>query len=209
MRPGGGVARWSEGGNGAKFVYDSPIMDRNAPTDAPAILDAANAAFIGSGVSINAASSRPGALPSLARGVGCRVSADRRSVTVLFASTPAAALLDDIRRSGAIAVVFSQPSTHRTLQLKGSNARIVPQEAGDGALTPRYTDAFIADLTPLGFSAQIVRTLLACDPDDIVAVQFSPSSAFQQTPGPSAGEPLAAPPHGDSTPPQGGPAGAA
>lgn len=166
-------------------------MDKNSPPGTPAILDAANADFICSGVSINAASSRSGALPSLARAVGCRVSADRCSVTILFASTPAAALIDDIRRSGSIAVVFSQPSTHRTLQLKGTDARILPPEPGDQALMSRYTDSFIADLTPLGYPAQVVRTVLACHPDDIVTVRFSPSSAFLQTPGPSAGEPLA------------------
>ena len=157
----------------------------------PAILDAANADFIGSGVSINAASGRPGVLPSLARAIGCRVSADRRCITLLFASTPAAALLDDIRRSSAIAVVFSQPSTHRTVQLKGTDARIVPPEERDRGLPRSYIDAFVGELTSLGYPAQFVRSLLAHDPDDIVAIQFTPSSAFSQTPGPRAGEPLA------------------
>ena len=157
---------------------------------APAILDAANAVFVCGGVSINAACGRAGALPSLARAVGCRVSADRCRVTLLFASTPAAALLDDLRRCGAIAVVFTQPSTHRTLQLKGCDARIVPPEPGDRALTECYTDAFAAELAPFGHPDPVVRTLLAHDPGDIVGVHFTPSSAFSQTPGPGAGEPL-------------------
>lgn len=161
--------------------------------NAPAILDAANARFICSGVSINAASGRAGALPSLARAVGCRISADHRRITLLLASTPAAALLDDIRRSGAIAVVFTQPSTHRTVQLKGVDARIVPPEAGDDALTRSYTEAFVIELAPLGHPAEVVRSLLAFAADDIVALEFTPSSAFSQTPGPSAGEPLARP----------------
>lgn len=156
----------------------------------PIILDAEHAAFICGGVSINAASGHPGALPSLARSIACRVSADRRSVTLLFASTPAAALLDDIRRSATIAAVFSQPSTHRTLQLKGRDARVVPAEPGDAALSRNYADALVVELSPLGHPAQIVRALLAHDTDDVVAVQFTPSSAFSQTPGPSAGTPL-------------------
>lgn len=174
--------------------------------NAPAILDAAHADFIRSEVSLNAASGRPGALPSLARAVGCRVAADRRSVTLLFASTPAAALLDDIRRSGAIAAVFSEPSTHRTLQLKGNDARIVPLEPGDLALSLRYTDAFVSGLARLGYPGQVLRSVLSCAPDDIVAVQFSPSSAFSQTPGPGAGEPLARPSGGDLASTAGGPA---
>jgi hypothetical protein len=159
--------------------------------NAPIILEAEYADFICSGVSINAASGRAGALPSLARAVGCRVSPDRSCVTLLLASTPAAAMLDDIRRSGAIAVVFNQPSTHRTVQLKGNDARIVPPEVGDRELAERYADAFVAELEPLGHAAQVVRTLLAHEPDDMVTVQFTPSSAFSQTPGPSAGMPLA------------------
>jgi hypothetical protein len=175
-------------GNLAKARYYFSIM---AATIAPAILDSENASFICSGVSISAASGRAGALPSLARVIGCRVSPDRRCVTLLLASTPGAALLDDIRRSGAIAVVFTQPSTHRTVQLKGSDARIVPPEVSDRDLAERYTGAFVAELAPLGHPEQIVRTLLAHEPDDMVTVQFTPSSAFSQTPGPSAGIPLA------------------
>src|SRR5688572_7550384 len=98
---------------------------------APALIGAEQAAFLCGGVGVSAATCRPGALPNIARATGCRISPDRRVVTLLFAATPGAALLDDIRRTAAIAVVFTQPSTHRTVQLKGNDARIVPLEAGD------------------------------------------------------------------------------
>jgi len=177
--------------------------------NAPIILEAEYADFICGGVSISAASGRAGALPSLARVVGCRVSPDRRCVTLVLASTPGAALLDDIRRSGTIAVVFTEPSTHRTVQLKGSDARIVPPDVGDRELVERYADAFVAELEPLGHPAQIVRTLLAHEPDDRVTVQFTPSSAFSQTPGPSAGTPLAQLQRNDVTPHPAQPSGKA
>lgn len=157
---------------------------------APAVLDAANAAFICSGISINAASARAGALPSIARASGCRVSADARTVTLLFASTLAAALLDDLRRGGAIAVVFSEPSTHRTLQLKGDDARILPIEAGDEALAAEYVTIFADGLDRLGYPGEVLRAVLAHEPGDLVAVAFTPQAAFSQTPGPGAGTPL-------------------
>ena len=157
---------------------------------APAVLDAATAAFICSGISINAASARPGALPSMARATGCRVSADARTVTLLFASTPAAALLEDLRRGGAIAVVFSEPSTHRTLQLKGEDARIVPPEPGDERLVAGYVATFADGLVQLGYPGEVLRAVLAHDPGDLVAVQITPQAAFSQTPGPGAGTPL-------------------
>lgn len=172
--------------------YYFSIMSETLPPN----LDAASAAFICSGLSINAASGRAGAIPNMARAVGCRVAPDYLSVTVFFANTPAAALIDDVRRSGVIAVVFTQPTTHRTLQLKGSDARIVPPEAGDLELTRRYTEAFDTELSPFGHPDRLVHTLLEFDPDDLVGVCFTPSSIFLQTPGPSAGEPLKANPAG-------------
>lgn len=165
-------------------------MAAPAPVPAPAVLDAATAEFIASGLSINAATTRPDAVPSMARATGCRVSADARTVTLLFAAAPAMALLDDLRRCGAVAVVFSEPSTHRTLQLKGNDARIVPPESGDAALAAAYVNTFVDGLTRLGYPGEVLRAVLAHDPGDLVAVEFTPLAAFSQTPGPGAGEPL-------------------
>ena len=159
---------------------------------APVLIDAEQARLISGGVGMSAASCRPGALPNMARCTGCRIAPDRRTVTLIVAATPGAALLDDVRRSGLIAAVFSQPSTHYTLQLKGTDARIVPLEPGDAALVRRYVDAFVAELTPFGYSEPLVRAFLGSMPDDLAAVQFTISAAFSQTPGPQAGAPLAA-----------------
>ena len=127
----------------------------------------------------------------MARCTGCRIAPDRRTVTLILAATPGAALLDDVRRSGLIAAVFSQPSTHYTLQLKGTDARIVPLEPGDVELVQRYVDAFVAELTPFGYPEPFVRAFLGSMPDDLAAVHFTISAAFSQTPGPQAGAPLA------------------
>jgi hypothetical protein len=161
-------------------------------TPAPALIGAEQATFICGAVGMSAATCRPGALPNIARAVGCRVSADHRVLTLLLAATPGAAVLDDIRRSGAIAVVFSQPSTLRTLQLKGIDARIVPLEPGDAAVVARYSAGFVAHLAEFGYAEALIGALLACELDDVAAVQFTITGAFSQTPGPHAGEPLPA-----------------
>lgn len=158
------------------------------------LLSADDAAFICGGVGMNAASCRPGGLPSMAKCTGVRVSGDRRTATLLLAATPAAAFLDDVRRTGAIAAVFSEPSTHRTLQLKGNDARIVPTEPGDRALVQRYVDAFVAQVVPYGYPEALIRTFLSCEPDDLVAVRFTIGAAYSQTPGPQAGQPLGSAP---------------
>ena len=127
----------------------------------------------------------------MARGSGCRVGDDGLTMTILLAATPAAALLDDVRRSSRIAAVFSQPSTHFTLQFKGTDARIVPAEGGDPDRAWAYVDAFAAELSGLGYPVEVIRCLLQSSADDLVAVRFTVDAGFSQTPGPGAGQPLA------------------
>jgi len=157
-------------------------------------IDAELARLISGGISISLASCGPAGVPNMARGTGCRVGSDGRALTVLLAATPAAALLDDVRRSGRVAVVFSQPSTHFTVQFKGSDARIVPLEADDPARAAEYVDRFVAELAALGYPGEVVRTMLQACPDDIVAIRFTLAAGYSQTPGPKAGEPLGGPP---------------
>ena len=154
------------------------------------LLDEEHAAFIQGGVSINAASSGPGNLPAVSRALGCRVSADRRRVTVFLAVSRSATLLEAISASRRIAVAFSLPSTHRTIQLKGTDAALAAIETGDHELAERYTRAFASDLAAAGYSEVVARTLLAHQRSDLAAVEFSPTAAFTQTPGPGAGAPL-------------------
>jgi hypothetical protein len=164
------------------------------PDTYSSLLDAAHTAFITGAVGINLAACRPGGFPALSRAVGCRVAAERGQVSVLVGAAAAADVIDAVRRSGAVAVVFSDPPTHRTLQLKGSNAVVLPPEPGDVALAHAYRDAFSGVLAALGFSEAVVRAFLSCPDEDLLTVRFSPVAAFSQTPGPHAGEPLAGQP---------------
>ena len=52
-----------------------------------------------------------------------------------------------------IAVVFSQPSTHRTIQLKGRDARPTRVAAGDRAVVERTLAGWIQELTSIGYPA--------------------------------------------------------
>ena len=159
-------------------------------SQAAPLLDADHAAFIQSGVSINAASSGAGNVPAVSRALGCRLSPDRKRVTVFLAASRSAALLEAIAASGRIAVVFSQPTTHRTIQLKGSDAARASVEDGDRELIERCEEGFGADLAAAGYGEGIAHLVLGTDFSDVVAVSFSPSAAFNQTPGPGAGSPL-------------------
>jgi hypothetical protein len=159
------------------------------------LIDDTQAAFLQGGVSISAASSgarTAQTFPSLCRVLACEVAPDRRQLTVLVSRAQAAQLLRDVSESGRLAVVFSQPSTHRTLQIKGENARIGPAGARHLEAVRRHRDAFLSEVVPLGFPDSLVRLLLTCDDDDILAISYLPVAVFDQSPGPRAGSMLQA-----------------
>lgn len=144
------------------------------------------AAFIAGGVSITLAARDMRRVPSLVKVLGCRVSADRRAVTVLVDAAAARQVLQDIAATGAIAVVYSRPSTHHTLQIKGSDARQVVPAATDHELVAAHNSAFAADLVPLGYSREFSFAIHGLG-DELAAVQFTVDAVFAQTPGPGAG----------------------
>jgi hypothetical protein len=93
--------------------------DNAAPASAPAGIDDGLLALMHGRVSILVASRDADHRPHVMRAIGCRVRNDRRRVTVMLCSRTSAPVLADLRANGAIAVVFSEPSTHRSVQLKG------------------------------------------------------------------------------------------
>ena len=152
------------------------------------LLDEATTSFVQSGVSIIAASTDRRNLPTIVRVVGCRVSPDRRKVTLLAPSFEP--FITAVRTTRTVAVTFSQPSTHKTIQLKATDAGLVKGVKRDAATIQAYADAFVADVCPLGYSEELIRALVWCDPSTVSAIGFQPTAAFQQTPGPRAGTPL-------------------
>lgn len=162
------------------------------PAQPTPFLDSEHTAFITGPVSINVAARGSDGFPALMRAVGCRVSEDRCSLIIVLSATAGADVIAGIRQSGAVAVVFSEPPTHRTLQVKGRDARVLPAEPGDAAFAERYRDGLARVLAALGYAEDMVRAFLTYPPEDLVTVRFEPSAAFSQTPGPHAGEALRA-----------------
>lgn len=158
-------------------------------TIAPPVLAAAQQAFIESGVSMAIAGRDVRNVPSLARAYGCRLLTDGR-LAVFVAPSQAPSLLRDVASTRAVAVVFSRPSSHETIQIKGADAQVRALQAGELQQAQQLTEQLIADILSLRFHEQGVRTMLTVDGDDLVAVVFTPSAVFGQSPGPRAGERL-------------------
>jgi hypothetical protein len=151
------------------------------------LLDAAQAAVLSGPVAINVASHDAARVPSVARAFGCRVSADRREVVVFLSQKRSLCILDDLAAGAPIAVVFSRPRTHMTLQLKAAGARIQPLATGDREIMLACGAAFSAEIMALGYAENFSRALMAPAADEAVGVAFVPEAVFEQTPGPKAG----------------------
>lgn len=158
------------------------------------LLDTASAEFITHHVSILVGSCNTQCEPSVVRAYGCRVAPDRGTVTVFLAVAHSQAVLGDLRAGRGIAVVFSRPTTHQTMQLKGARADIAPLSDGDRERMRAYGLSFGEEVGSVGFSAAFQHAIMAGTEAEAVAVSFTPTAAFEQTPGPSAGQPLGAKP---------------
>lgn len=148
--------------------------------------DADVAAFLSGRVSIIAAAATATLQPRLVRCTGCRLDSDGR-VTLFLAASHAGALLAAIAANRRIAAVFSEPTTHRTLQLKGNDAETVAVTADDHRRVAAYRAAMVPELANFGLSAEWVHALLGCSGSELVALRFTPRDLFVQTPGPRAG----------------------
>lgn len=101
----------------------------------------------------------------------------------------AISLLDCLEDNGAIAAVFTRPSTHQTLKFKGTDAELSEIDPHDPMLTADYQRKFVLELASIGHTPEFAAAVVPIM-DDLVAVRFTPTAAFDQTPGPSAGKAL-------------------
>lgn len=145
------------------------------------------ARFVQGPVSILAASRDRRRVPSVSRAIALRVAADRSHVTLLLATGQCRQLLADIATTRAIAMVCTQPSTHRTLQIKGSDAHVTPLGDDDYALAAQHNAAFAEEIVPLHHPLELALTVHDVNGDTLTAVTFSIDALFEQTPGPRAG----------------------
>ncbi len=156
------------------------------------ILDERIAGFIvGPDISMALASRDAQHVPSLFKASGCRVNAERTRVTVFVDQHFGASLVRDLRAGGPVAAVFSVPATHRTLQLKGERAEVGSVTPADREYVRAHVDAIVAHIAALGYAEAALRCYFHYAPEQLVAVSFTPTAAFEQTPGPGAGNRLA------------------
>src|SRR5688572_3383601 len=119
------------------------------------------AAMIARGVSVIVASRNAALRPSLMRAVGSRLEAGGQDITLYLSRPQSRQLLEDIAATGHVAVVFSEPSTHRSVQLKAASVQMRSADAGDMTALASYLRSMEHEITQVGFSAPLARAMLA------------------------------------------------
>ena len=162
--------------------------------DAPVRLPDDLLALIARGVSCIVGSRDESLRPSIMRAVGSQVTDHGAAITVYLSRSQSRQLLQDIASTGHVAVVFSEPASHRTVQLKARAASIRAATEADRPALDRYLASMEHEIGRVGYPVQIARAMLAYRLEDVVAVSFTPEQAFDQTPGPRAGRAVGAAP---------------
>jgi hypothetical protein len=146
------------------------------------------AAFCTSGVSIVIGTLGPDRRAVTGRALACVT--DGLGIRLLFDTDGNDALMAAMAASAPIAATFSEPLTHRSLQLKAARGESVPPAPGDLEEMARQSRHFTAILETIGYSHAFAAAYCRLDPAQVRACAFVPTAAFEQTPGPAAGRAL-------------------
>ncbi len=156
---------------------------------AGSVLSAELAEFCQSGVSVIIAVGGRGNVPLSGQGCACRVLEDGR-MRILLLRRSNHAIIAAADQDAPIAVTFSQPLTHRSIQIKGINPATGEPTLSDRQAAVEQSAGLEQELRDVDYARRFTEAYCAVDVDDLVALDFDPVAAFVQTPGPGAGAEL-------------------
>lgn len=96
-------------------------------------------------------------------------------------------LVEAVLRGAPVAVTFSRPTTHGSVQYKAPTARLDDPVAEDYLAATRQRENFSAELIASAYTPEFTEKYTAFAPHELVVVEIIPETAFDQTPGPAAG----------------------
>lgn len=129
--------------------------------------------------------------PSVCRALAARLEPDG-TVLTLVSRVAGRVVLAAIEATGQVAALMVSPVTNRTLHLKGRDARVEPATPAQAALLESHRAALATSLRADGFlqDSPVIANWYGIPVGDLMAVRFTPWGAWNQTPGPGAGEPV-------------------
>lgn len=145
-------------------------------------------AFMATGIAFQIGSCTPEGRPVLCRGLAGDVLADGR-LLVLLSKRSGFEVLDAVRATGRVAVNMACPANYRSLQFKGNDVELC-SASGMGALLARFHEGFRANIEAIGYPYAFADGWYKLPESELAALCFMPTEAFDQTPGPGAGNAL-------------------
>jgi len=144
--------------------------------------------FVESGVAVLVGAVDAEGKPHLAYAWGPRVHPGRSRISIYIDGPRAAPLLGGRESNPQFAATFTDPVSVRSIQLKGRVVEVAEPNESEQAWVNRHRDAMTASTALIGDSPQVIRNLWM--QEATVRVDFTVERAFDQTPGPNAGQPL-------------------
>lgn len=146
------------------------------------------AAHLESGASHRVGSCHLDGRPEICRALASRALTDGR-IEIVLNLDAGRELLAAVGASGRMAYVASQPDTNRTLHVKGTLAHTVPATPEHLDVLARSRDRFVARVEPFGFRPEtIIGFWFEVSLEQLGVVRFTPAGAWDQSPGPGAGQ---------------------
>lgn len=142
--------------------------------------------FIEAGVACQLATADLDGRPQAGYAWGPRVNTDG-TLTIFLETQRAAKRLANLMLNPKLAVIFADPVSYRSAQLKGVWLATSAASEEDRAWVRRHREMFSSNVVLIGESADAVRNMHMAD---IVRLDLRVEAAFDQTPGPGAGRPL-------------------
>ena len=143
--------------------------------------------FFEGGVSVLMGTCDAACRPESTRAVGASVAPDRTRVTVFLNQANAELTLANLAVNPRVAVCFTRPIDHRTVQLKGKALAVRRTLDSEKPRLERYISSFVEALYLVGVT-RATAGRLAFWPS--MAVEIAIEELFQGTPGPGAGKRL-------------------
>lgn len=157
------------------------------PSSQPFRIPADLVDFFEGGVSLLVGTCDTDKKPESTRAVGALVGADRTRLTIFLNHANAERTIANLAANPRVAVCFTRPIDHRTVQAKGRALAVRPALDSERPRLERYLSSFVEALYLVGVT-RAVAGRLAHWPS--TAVEIEVDSLFQQTPGPGAGAKL-------------------
>ncbi len=149
-------------------------------------IDTALKDFLESGIAAQAGTADLKGRPFSTSAWGPRVN-DDGSVTVFLDAERSIRPLANLAENPKIAVIFGDPISYRSVQLKGRWIATSAPTSEERDWVRRHRERYASVTVLVGDRAEAMRNAWM---EEVIRIDFAVDAAFDQTPGPNAGLPL-------------------